>query len=404
VYVQDEWKVNSRVTLNAGVRYDLQFLDTIHTDTNNVSPRLGVAWSPSDSTNTVVRGSAGLFFDRVPLRAVANAVLSAGNTTDVANLRQISISLSPAQAGAPVFPNILSAPVPSVTLPNLTTMDRDMQNAHSRQASVELERQLGRNSTLSIGYQYLRGMNLIISINQNVPACVATGTNNGCRPNPDYANNSQYSSAADSSYHGMHVSFVQRPAQWGYYRVSYTLSKSMNNVGENFFSSPIDPFDLWQDWGRSDDDQRHRLVVSGVVYSPRGPATTNWERLIHGFQLSSFLQFYSALPFNITSGVTTVQGTTGRPIVDGEYIERNAGVGTAFFSLGLRLSREFRISNRVRVEGLVEGFNLTNHENVITRNTNFGTGAYPTNPLPTFGQITAVGDPRSWQLGLRFRF
>jgi Carboxypeptidase regulatory-like domain/TonB dependent receptor-like, beta-barrel len=404
VYLQDEWKVNSHVTLNAGVRYDLQFLETIHTDTNNISPRLGVAWSPFDSTNTVVRGSAGLFFDRVPLRAVANAVLSAGNTTDAANLRQISISLSPAQAGAPVFPNILSAPVPSVTLPNLTTMDRDMQNAHSRQASVELERQLGRNSTLSIGYQYVRGMNLIISINQNVPACVATGTNNGCRPNPDYANNSQYSSAADSNSHAMHVSFVQRPAQWGHYRVSYTLSKSMNNVGENFFSSPIDPFDLWKDWGRSDDDQRHRLVVSGVINSPMSPATTPWARLVHGFQLGSFVQFYSALPFNITSGVTTIQGTTGRPIVDGEYIERNAGVGTAFFSLGLRLSREFRISNKVKVEGLVEGFNLTNHENVITRNTNFGTGAYPTNPLPTFGQVTAVSDPRSWQLGLRLRF
>jgi hypothetical protein len=233
---------------------------------------------------------------------------------------------------------------------------------------------------------------------------VATGANNGCRPNPDYANNSQYSSAADSSYHGMHVSFVQRPTRWGHYRVSYTLSKSMNNVGENFFSSPIDPFDLWKDWGRSDDDQRHRLVVSGVINSPMSPATTTWARLVHGFQVSSFVQFYSALPFNITSGVTTVQGTTGRPIVDEEYIERNAGVGTAFFSLGLRLSREFRISSRVRVEGLVEGFNLTNHENVIMRNTNFGTGAYPTNPLPTFGQVTAVGDPRSWQLGLRLRF
>ena len=99
-----------------------------------------------------------------------------------------------------------------------------------------------------------------MSVNQNVPTCVASGTNNGCRPNPSYANNSQYSSVGDSNYHGLHVSFVQRPARWGHYRVSYTLSKSMNNVGEFFFSSPIDPFDLSKDWGRSDDDQRHRLV------------------------------------------------------------------------------------------------------------------------------------------------
>ena len=150
-----------------------------------------------------------------------------------------------------------------------------------------------------------------MSVNQNVPTCVASGTNNGCRPNPDYANNSQYSSVGDSNYHGLHVSFTQRPARWGHYRVSYTLSKSMNNVGEFFFSSPIDPFDLSKDWGRSDDDQRHRLVVNGSVQTSTEPAATAWEHLTHGFQVSGMLQAYSALPFNITSGVTTIQGTAG---------------------------------------------------------------------------------------------
>ena len=50
---------------------------------NNLSPRAGFAWTPSESRNLVVRGSAGLFFDRVPLRALANALLSANNTTDL---------------------------------------------------------------------------------------------------------------------------------------------------------------------------------------------------------------------------------------------------------------------------------------------------------------------------------
>ena len=135
----------------------------------------------------------------------------------------------------------------------------------------------------------------------------------------------------DSNYHGLHVTFIQRPAAWGYYRVSYTLSKSMNNVGENFFSSPIDPFDLSKDWGRSDDDQRHRLRDHGAVNTSMAPAEDAWELLTHGFQFSSMVQAYSALPFNITSGVTTIQGTAGRPIVDGEFIPRNAGVGSDFF-------------------------------------------------------------------------
>jgi hypothetical protein len=404
IYAQDEWRVRSSLTLDFGLRYDLQYLDAVTTDRDNVSPRAGFAWSPFASRHTVVRGSAGLYVDRVPLRALANALLSAGNTTDLANLRQIGVSLSPTQAGAPVFPNILSAVVPTVTLVNLTTMDANMQNAYSRQASIEVERQIGDRSTVTLGYQYVRGLNLIMQVNQNVPSCVASGTNNGCRPNPNYANNNQYSPVADSNYHGLHLSFVQRPARWGYYRVSYTLSRSMNNVGENFFSSPIDPFDLSKDWGRSDDDQRHRFVATAGVNSSMDPARTAVEMLVNGFQLSGMLQAYSALPFNITSGVTTVQGTAGRPIVDGEFIPRNTGVGSDFFSMSLRLSRTFQLGGRVRLEGLAEVFNLTNHTNVLTRNTNFGPGAYPTNPLPTFGQVTAVGEGTTWQFGIRARF
>jgi hypothetical protein len=314
------------------------------------------------------------------------------------------VSLSPAQAAAPSFPRILDGVTASVTLPALTTMDRDLQNASSLQTAVEVEQEAGKHATVSGGYQYVRGRQLLMAINQNVPACVAAGANNGCRPHPEYANDNRYSSAGSSSYHGLHLSFTQRPGPWGHYRLSYTLSSARNNVGEFFFSSPIDPFDLSKDWGRSDNDQRHRLVVSGTLQSPARTAGTLWERIVHGLQLSGMLQAYSALPFNITSGVTTVQGTAGRPIVNGEFIERNAGSGSDFFSLGLRLSRTFQVSTKVSLEALAEAFTVRDRRNVVTRNTNFGSGTYPDNPLPTFGQPTAVGEPRALQLGGRLRF
>jgi len=405
LYVQDEWKPSSRLTLNVGARYDLQFLNTIATDTNNISPRAGFAWSPFASRRTVVRGSFGLFYDRVPLRALANALLSSNNTTAITSTSQLSVSLSPTQTGAPVFPNILPANgLPAGVLVSFTTMNPHLQNAYSEQGSLEIEEELGNRGTLSVGYQHLRGVHLMVSINQNGPTCVASGNNNGCRPNPAYANNSQYSSSADSHYDGLHVSFVERPVKWGNLRVSYTWSKSLDNVGEFFFSSPIDLFNIWRDYGRSDDDQRHRVVVDGTLHTSTAPAVTAWQRISHGFELGGMLQYYSALPLNITSGVTTVQGTAGRPIVNGDFIGRNVGLGNDLFTVGGRLTRSFRVGERIRIEWIAEAFNALNHRNNLTRNGVFGSGAYPANPSTTFGQVTAVNDPRLLQLALRAHF
>jgi hypothetical protein len=146
------------------------------------------------------------------------------------------------------------------------------------------------------------------------------------------------------------------------------------------------------------------------------PAETAWERLSHGFQVSTMLQYYSSLPFNIVSGVNSLQGTAGRPFADGSIatanfdvrtttlIPRNEGTGSDFFTLGLRASRSFRLAGGTHLEGLIEAFNLTNRVNPITRNTTFGTGSYPSNPLPSFNTVTAVGDARTLQFGVRVTF
>jgi hypothetical protein len=404
-YAQDEYKVTPNFTLNLGLRYDLEFLQTIATQKGNVSPRAGFAWSPFTSRRTVVRGGYGLFYDRIPLRPLANALLSAGNTTVVGNLQQLSISLSPTQAGAPVFPNILGAlTIPAGVLFNFSTMDPHLRNAYAEQGNFEVEQQLGRNATLTVGYQHLRGLHLIISVNQNVPSCAAVGTNDGCRPNLTYGNDSQYSSAADSHYDGAHITFLQRPVKWGNYRVSYTYSKALDDVSEFFFSAPINNFNIWQDYSRADDDQRSRLAMEGTVHSSLEKASTPWERFSHGFQFTTSFTGYSPLPFNITTGANTIQGTGARPTINGVFISRNAGEGHAILNLNVRLSRTFALSERTRLQVLAEMFNTLNHVNVVTLNGVFGTGAYPTSPSPAFRQITAVNDPRTAQFGLRLSF
>ena len=391
-YAQDQYKIGPNLTLNLGLRYDLEFLKTIATQTGNVSPRGGFAWTPFARRRTVVRGSYGLFYDRIPLRPLANALLSAANTTVVGNLQQLSISLSPTQAGAPVFPNILGAlTIPAGVLFNFSTMSPSIKNAHAEQGSFEIEQQVSGNATVTVSYQHVRGLHLIISQNQNVPACAAVGTNNGCRPNPNFGNDSQYSSLADSHYDGATVAFLQRPVKWGNYRVSYTYSKALDNVSEFFFSAPINNFNIWQDYGRSDDDQRSRAAFEGTLQH-------------YGFQFTTSLTAYSPLPFNITTGANTVQGTGARPTINGAFITRNAGESFTILNLNMRLSRTFSVTEKLKVQALAEMFNGLNHVNVVSLNGVFGAGAYPTNPLPTFRQITAVNDPRTAQLALRLTF
>lgn len=93
-------------------------------------------------------------------------------------------------------------------------------------------------------------------------------------------------------------------------------------------------------------------MFNGALHSSTGKASTGWQKLSYGFQLSGMMQYYSTLPLNLTTGTTTVQGTAGRPLVDGAYIDRNAGSGSDFFGLNLRASRTFALTEHVKMEAI----------------------------------------------------
>jgi hypothetical protein len=408
VYVQDEWRPAQRLTVNAGVRYDVEGLPTVAADTNNVSPRIGIAYAPFRNGSTVVRASFGLYYDRIALRPLANALLSANNTTNAAQAVLASYTFSPGQAGAPTFPAVAAAP-PVGALINFSLMDTHLPSASSLQTSLEVEQAIGARGALSISYQHLHGMHLVASINQNIRA-------DGTRPNPTYGNAKAYEGAGDSQYDGLGVSFVQRPVGWGSARVSYTWSKAIDDVGEFFFSGPVNNFRIADDRGRSDDDQRHRVSFDATLHSSMAAPHRSAQVLTHGWQLGAILQYTSRLPFNITSGLTSLQGTTLRPCLaatlttacrqaqSGSLLGRNTGVGFDFFTLSARLSRTVALGDRWRVEAMAEEFNALNHRNDMVPNGIFSSGAYPSMPSGMFGQATAVGDPRSVQLALRLTF
>jgi hypothetical protein len=394
LFAQDEWRPRTDLTINAGLRYDAQFLpDPIETDANNFAPRFGFAYSPGNR-QWVVRASFGIYFDRIPLRATSNALQRDGS-------KYIVVQLSPTQAGAPVFPNILPAqPSILLTKPNVTRIDPEIRNSYSEQINFQIERELPWDSSLSVGYIHLRGLHLILSRNANVPRFPASaGVPNLGRPDANFGNISRFESSGKSFYNALTFAFNKRASNWTSLRVSYTLSKAIDDAGNFFFSSPQDNFNVRDERGLSDNDQRHRLTVSGSFAAPEKSGAKGFRRALEGFQLSYIFSYASALPFNPLTGNDRNFDTNFNDRPTG--LGRNTGRGFDFASLDLRLSRKFHLAERLGLETILEGFNVLNRSNFQIPNNTFGTGQ---TPLPSFGRPTAASDSRQFQLGLRFSF
>jgi hypothetical protein len=375
------------------MRYDLQGLpEPIALDTNNVSPRVGLAFAPG-AGNTVIRASGGVYFDRIPLRATSNALQRDGT-------RYKTAVLSPAQAGAPRWPAVLPS-FPQGVLVSITNINPTIEDGYSEQAGVQIERAVGTAVSVQAGYNYLRGHKIILSHNVNVPTLTAAqaallGVSNLGRPNPEWANISQYDSLGDAWFHGLTVAVGTRPAAWGRARVSYTLSRALDDAGNAFFQTPQIQNDILADKGPSDNDQRHRIVVSGSLGDGAASAA---RRALGGFQIGYVVSYASGAPFNLVTGTDNNNDTTVNDRPAG--VGRNSGRMPATSSVDVRLLRSFQLTDQHRIEVMVEAFNLLNHVNILNVNNTYGNGAAP---LPSFGQPTAAGDPRQVQLGVRWSF
>jgi hypothetical protein len=402
LFAQDEWRLRSDLTIDAGLRYDLQWLPSpIQLDANNVSPRIGAAYSPGDG-KTVIRGSAGLYFDRIPLRATSNAIQRDGTIYQTA-------VLSFGQAGAPVWPAVLPA-FPAGVLVSISNINPNVQNQYNEQAGVQIERALGSSLSAQFGYTYMRGHGILMSRNVNVPTLTAAqaaamGVANLGRPDPRYGNISQYDALGDAWFDGFTASLDTRHAPWGRARVSYTLSNAQDDSGNAFFQTPQTQNDILADKGPSDNDQRQRLVVAGTIGD--GPSVAVRKALL-GFQIGWVYSYATAAPFNIVTGADNNNDTTvnDRPAGVGRnsarlpcYSDLNQICGTTSFDI--RLSRVLALGGAHRLELMLEGFKLFNHANVINVNNTIGNTPVPS---AAFEQVTAVGDMRQFQLGARWSF
>jgi hypothetical protein len=366
-FAQDQWKASSRLTINAGLRWDYEYAPGIAHDRNNVAPRLGLAYDLTGSATTVLRSSYGLYYDQVFLNVAREVEQAAGLV-----LARIDNPGYPDPFGR--NPRTVSTPV----VPTLTLYGENMKTPLASEFTAGIQRELVSRTLLTVDGVWARGWHLLAAHDLNYPDLTDPKRP---RPNPTFSTITAYETRGNSWYTGLQASVRRQDANGYAYYLAYTLSSSERDT-EDFRFFPQDQRDYAADRGPGVNDSRHRLTADATVDLP------------FAFRAAGILTARSGLPYNITTGKDTNgdgNSTTDRPPDTG----RNSGRGDPFWQVDLRISRAFKVQ-RVRLEVLGEVFNLPNHRNWIA----------PIGDLASarFGKPTAAAGPREIQLGVRVEY
>jgi outer membrane receptor protein involved in Fe transport len=399
-WVQDNWTVSDRLTLNLGLRYDFDkgsltedvaippFTTTREPDKDNVSPRVGFTYA-LDAGQTVIRGGAGKFYAQITNNQSLVTMVSA--QTAVAGIEN---------DGRPDFAsNPWNGRPPSLEearrqRQDLRLLSPDVETPYAYQGSVGVQRQISPSTAVQADYVYTGSREDFYLVNVNMALNPATGANYpfsdiARRPYPDYGTVAMYKTGGRSNYHGLQTALTKRFSNRWQASATYTVSKMMDNVTP-YQASPDNSFDIEADYAPSVADQRHRFVFNGI-----------WS-LPYDFQVSGLYFFGSGEHFNNSYGGdlrNTGGFSSGRLRPDGTLVPRNSFVGDPIHRVDMRVSRRFTFAG-VSLDGIVEVFNAFNHENfgsyvLQESNRNYAL------PQPS----TALAyQPRMLQLGFRAAF
>jgi hypothetical protein len=435
-FVQDDWRVTPDFKLLYGVRYDLydypsadpaspfEFNRDYGTDTNNLGPRVGFAWTPFEDKRTVLRGSTGIMYDQPLLAAYELAFQNSGAPS------RFQVSLNPGSAGAPAFPSTLADLPPGFALPtqSISAIDQDFQVARTFQNNVQIERALGRDFSASVGLVYVKGYNLpvISDINLINPVgaladgrpIFSTAVNAATRQFPEFNHINSVESIGDSSYRAMTLSLAKRWTRNFQFDFTYTFGKGEDNApltsalsvqGDDARS---DPTNLDRDEGPNLLDMRHNFAGTIVARSSVRGLGRVLDAILSDNQVGVLLQFNSGLPVNVTStrDLNADGISNDRPLDVG----RNSIYLPARYNVDLRFSRFIAIAGSRRAEIIGEFKNIFNTDQVAGVNRAFSSvdaAGNPTTPLPTSGDdfverglVTSGYEQRAFQLGFKFHF
>jgi hypothetical protein len=367
-FIQDQWKPLDRFTINYGVRWDYEDVVGIDHDKNNVAPRLGLVWDVIGSGRTVVRANAGIYYDQIFL----NIPLNAENAK-----KFVTTLITNPGYPDPNGPNPNRTGGPVVPTPSTVRFGDHNSTPYTEQLTAGIQRQIGRNFSVSADLVRARGLGLLRSIDANYPNLDDPAR---ARPDPRFQRVTIVETAGNSWYTGLQVGIEKRLSARHTYTIAYTLSETERNTEDfNFF--PVDNRFYDAERGPASNDSRHR--VSGAV---------SFE-LPWGIQAGTLIAARSKLPYNITTGADDNRDTqtNDRPAGMG----RNSARGASLFQADLRITKSIKL-RAVNVELIGEAFNLTNQKN--------WTGFTGDQRAATFGKPTGGEITRQVQLGLRLDF
>ncbi len=450
VYAQDDWKVSPRFTLNLGLRYDVDFgfVDNAHAaenrtfralqiigspwaskvvedDKNNISPRVGFAWDFRGNARSVLRGGYGIYYDQsflnVPLFAVqqANPEIYATFLNDGPNLN--------IDSPAPLIPRPLNNPL-SGTRGRM--LDGDFEAPYTQQWNLGFAQELGSNLAIEFDYVHILGLHEFTGLDIN-PRIGPLINSQRSSPNPGRVMTAQFAAHAAaltaafgtptplgritvaqsdgrSRYDAFTASVKKRYANKYQLNAHYTLAKSQAWFGatQDFGFQPQNLFVKFDpvNFGPTNEDERHRFVVSGIFDLP------------YGFQIAPIFQMASARPYSIfpaclcdinRDGVNNDRESVAPGTNDQVKLPINSERGDSFSQLNVRASKFFKWGENKKLGLFFEAFNVFNTGNFgnqyqnVTGEPDFGR---PINFFGATGFSEPLGIPFQAQLGVRFSF
>ncbi|HEX3280092.1 MAG TPA: TonB-dependent receptor [Pyrinomonadaceae bacterium] len=477
LFFQDDIRVTPKLTLNLGVRYDRQYMakppvqnpnaallaagydtSTQPDDGNNIAPRVGFSYAPTDKT--VFRGGYGLFYGRTTA-----IMLGTAHSNNGVNILGVTLNCTLVPNPCPTYPAILTAP-PAGTgnIPNLYLFAKNYQNPYVQQARFGVEHEITKNIAVSATWLYFRGVHLSRTRDINLFAPVATNaldpvsgqtytiqrfpgatftSTAPLRPFPQFARINLFEDTGNSRYNGLALMARRRfspthlipffQGSGSQILASYTLSKAEDDKPDSTSVVPgggddskiaQNSFDLRDEWGYSDADQRHRFVISSVLELGRVKSENKLLRILfNDYTFSGITQWQSGLAYSAQFQTDINRdGNSRNDRVPG--FKRNSFRTDATYQTDARITRTIRTSETTKLRLILEGFNIWNRANTglapgggyfsfvnINQYSAFTADA-ATNTLrltrtsgaATFGLPRSINTPRQLQLAIKFDF